>query len=64
MLRHFWLIFAQAVTVCIAVWFVVTTLKPDWVALRASTGVAGGAPGGASAAPATPATEQFAQRLL
>jgi serine protease DegQ len=34
MLRHLWLIFAQTVTVCIAVWFVVATLKPDWLALR------------------------------
>ena len=35
MLRHFWLIFAQAVTVCLGAWFVVATLKPDWVAQRA-----------------------------
>ena len=50
MLRHFWLIFAQAVTVCIAVWFVVTTLKPDWVAQRA-TGTA------SKIAPASPAAK-------
>ena len=32
MLRHLWLIFAQTATVCIAVWFVVATLKPAWLA--------------------------------
>ena len=31
MLRHLWLIFAQTATVCIAVWFVVATLKPAWL---------------------------------
>ena len=31
MLRHFWLIFAQAVTICAAAWFVVVTFKPGWV---------------------------------
>ena len=44
MLRHFWLIFAQAVTVCIAVWFVVTTLKPDWVAQRSTDSAAKSTP--------------------
>ena len=44
MLRHFWLIFAQAVTVCIAVWFVVTTLKPDWVAQRTAGSASTAAP--------------------
>ncbi len=32
MLRHLWLIFAQSATVCLAAWFVVSTLKPDWIA--------------------------------
>ena len=32
MLRHLWLIFAQTATVCLAAWFVVSTLKPDWIA--------------------------------
>ena len=31
-MRRLWLLFAQAVTVCIAVLFVVTTLRPDWLA--------------------------------
>jgi len=30
-MRKLWLIFAQAVTVCLAVLFVVTTLKPEWL---------------------------------
>ena len=47
MLRHFWLIFAQAVTVCLAVWFVVATLKPDWVAQRTAPATA--SPGASSA---------------
>ncbi len=35
MLRKFWLFFAQAVTVCIAVLFVVTTLRPDLLSWNA-----------------------------
>ena len=33
-MRKTWLIFSQAVTVAVAVLFVVTTLKPDWVQRR------------------------------
>lgn len=29
-MRRFWLLFAQTVTVGLAIWFIVTTLKPDW----------------------------------
>jgi len=36
-MRRYWLIFAQAVTVCMAILFVVTTLRPDWVRLSPST---------------------------
>jgi serine protease DegQ len=35
MIRKFWLFFAQAVTVCIAVLFVVSTLRPDLLAWNA-----------------------------
>ena len=35
MLRKFWLFFAQAVTVCLAVLFVVTTLRPDLLSWNA-----------------------------
>lgn len=30
-LRRFWLLFAQAVTVALALWFVVAALKPEWL---------------------------------
>ncbi|MFZ6712618.1 Do family serine endopeptidase [Undibacterium sp. TC9W] len=30
-MRRLWLLFAQTVTVGLALWFIVTTLKPDWV---------------------------------
>ena len=35
MLRRLWLIFAQTATVCVAVVFVVSTLKPEWMPARA-----------------------------
>ncbi|SAH87479.1 protease [Bordetella ansorpii] len=35
-MRRLWLIFAQAVTVSLAILFVVTTLRPDWVRLGSS----------------------------
>ena len=38
MKRH-WLLFSQVVTVLLAIWFVVATLKPDWLNRRA--GVSG-----------------------
>jgi len=31
-MRRLWLIFAQTVTFCVAVLFVVQTLKPEWLA--------------------------------
>ncbi len=31
LMRRLWLLFAQTATVGLALWFVVTTLKPDWV---------------------------------
>jgi len=33
MLNRLWLLFAQAVTIFIAAWFVVITLKPEWLAV-------------------------------
>jgi len=32
MLNRLWLLFAQAVTVLLAAWFILITLKPDWLA--------------------------------
>ncbi len=37
-MRRLWLIFAQTVTVCIAVLFVVKTLKPEWLSNLPATG--------------------------
>lgn len=31
-MRRFWLLFAQTTTIGLAIWFIVTTLKPDWAA--------------------------------
>lgn len=30
-MRRFWLLFAQTVTIGLAIWFIVTTLKPEWM---------------------------------
>jgi Do/DeqQ family serine protease len=42
-MRRFWLVFSQAVTVLLAAYFVVVTLKPEWLSRRpvtsASTGI-------------------------
>ena len=39
-MRRTWLIFSQTVTVAVALWFVVATLKPDWLARgRVANGV-------------------------
>ncbi|WP_104657003.1 Do family serine endopeptidase [Ralstonia insidiosa] len=43
MLRRFWLFFAQAVTVVLAVWFVIATLKPEWLQ-RGKMAVQSGSP--------------------
>ncbi|MGV2894527.1 2-alkenal reductase, partial [Achromobacter sp. AGC78] len=49
-MRRYWLIFAQAVTVCLAILFVVTTLRPDLLRLAGP-----GAAQPAAAAAARPA---------
>lgn len=36
-MRRIWLIFAQSVTVCLAVLFVISTLKPEWLGKPASS---------------------------
>ena len=41
-MRRIWLIFAQAVTVCLAILFVVVTLRPDWLARPDKQSVSGG----------------------
>jgi serine protease DegQ len=41
-MRKTWLIFSQAVTVAVAVLFVIATLKPDWLQRRPASGLPGG----------------------
>jgi Do/DeqQ family serine protease len=36
-MKRLWLVFAQTVTVALGVWFVVATLKPQWLGLRVGT---------------------------
>jgi serine protease DegQ len=38
MLKRFWLFFAQTITILLAAWFVVATLKPEWLHQRPNTG--------------------------
>ena len=52
MLRQLWLIFAQTATICLAVWFVVLTLMPEWLARGPAPPTAASVP---AAAPAPPA---------
>jgi len=51
MLHRLWLIFAQTATVCVAVLFVVSTLKPDWIP---STSVPASAPTAVVSVPEQP----------
>jgi serine protease DegQ len=55
-MRKLWLVFAQAVTITLAALFVVSLVKPDWLAWRSSVvEVREAAPAGAPAAVAQPA---------
>jgi serine protease DegQ len=58
-MRKLWLVFAQAVTVTLAALFVVSLVKPDWLAWRAQVvEVREATPAGAAPAPVpTPATK-------
>lgn len=40
-MRRLWLIFAQTVTVSLAVLFVVSTLKPEWLGKKPGFGTGG-----------------------
>jgi serine protease DegQ len=66
MLRRFWLLFAQACTLCLAVLFVVATLRPDllprWTGRGNSVVVLQEAAGNAPPAPAPVATYAEAAR--
>jgi Do/DeqQ family serine protease len=37
MLNRFWLFFAQTITILLAAWFIVATLKPEWLSQRPNT---------------------------
>ena len=50
-----WLIFAQAATVAVAVLFVVSTFRPEWLPARTGAPVLSASPPGASGAVPTPA---------
>jgi len=43
-MRRYWLLFSQAVTVLLAAYFVVVTLKPEWVDRAATTTMTSGVP--------------------
>jgi len=40
-MKRLWLLFSQAVTVCVAAWFVVATLRPGWLGRTATRTAAG-----------------------
>lgn len=71
-MRKFWLIFSQAVTICLAVLFVVTTLRPDLVSLSRPNGsvitireaaeIQGGSP--ATGSPATGSLKVAANKAM
>ena len=65
-MRRYWLVFSQAVTVLLAAWFVVATLKPEWIG-RAGPAVQRGvalveAPVAATAPPPSGSFRLAAQR--
>jgi len=37
-MKRYWLLFSQSVTLLLAVWFVISTLRPEWVAQRHGSG--------------------------
>jgi len=50
-MRHLWLIFAQATTVAVALLFVVSTFRPEWLPARGGTPIASAPPSATSGAP-------------
>jgi serine protease DegQ len=73
MFKKLWLIFAQTATVCLALLFVVATLRPDWLQRTGRTPNTASnpvavltqqiAPGAAAAIPALPATGSYAEAV-
>lgn len=72
MMRRFWLFFAQSVTVLLAIWFIIATLKPEWLQQGQHMVRAGGGtislreviPGTTTNAPAQSSYSQAAQRAM
>lgn len=60
MLRRLWLLFAQTVTVALALWFVVATLKPQWLERTPLTTASAPAMPSAPRVAAVPATSSYA----
>ena len=59
-MKKLWLIFAQAVTVCVAALFVVTTLKPEWLQKPSPAALQMAAPAPAAAVNETPRSQSTA----
>jgi Do/DeqQ family serine protease len=53
LMRRLWLTFSQAVTVAVAVVFVLATFKPDWLPMGGSPGIAPGLPSTDATRPST-----------
>src|SRR5258706_5986873 len=62
-MRRFWLLFSQAVTVLLAAWFVVATLKPHWLGHVNTMSVSTGVPLVENTAPAGGATPPGSFRM-
>lgn len=59
-MHRLWLVFAQTVTVCLGILFIVTTLRPDWLRNGASEPSTVVPPPPVAAAPAEPARLSYA----
>jgi serine protease DegQ len=63
-MRRLWLIFAQTTTVCLAILFIVATLRPEWLPQRTAGGLTLvpllEAPPAGTAGPGTPAVASYA----
>ncbi len=65
MMKRLWLVFAQVCTICVAILFTISTLRPEWLARAGSGAVTATAPQTAAAAISAPpvATASGAARL-
>jgi serine protease DegQ len=70
-MKRYWLIFSQVVTVLLAIWFVLVTLKPQWVGTGGNWSGAvhllqapAGAPGAVAVGSLSPAARQAAPAVV